>query len=172
MAHHILPGETMRQRGFTYLILLFMIAIMGAVLAATSTVWHTLVQREKEQELLDAGHAIRQAIGLYHDRTPGPIKQYPKKLKDLLEDKRQLALTRYLRKIYIDPMTATDKWGLVTGSDGTIMGVYSLSTATPVKTGNFDLLDKDFAGTTSYQDWRFVYMGRMPGNTTEMPVKK
>ena len=148
----------MRQRGFTYLVLLFMVAIMGAVLAATAMVWHTLAQRDKEQELLYAGDAFRRAIGLYYERTPGAAKQYPKKLDDLLEDKRQVSLARYLRKIYIDPLTAGKKWGVVPGPGGTIMGVYSRSKATPIKTGNFDQTDQEFAGKGSYLDWRFVYV--------------
>ncbi len=148
----------MRQRGFTYLVLLFMVAIMGAVLAATAMVWHTLAQRDKEQELLYAGDAFRRAIGLYYERTPGAAKQYPKKLDDLLEDKRQVSLARYLRKIYVDPLTAGKEWGLVPGPGGTLMGVYSLSRETPIKTGNFDKADQDFAGKGSYRDWRFVYV--------------
>lgn len=147
----------MHQRGFTYLALLFMIAIMGAVLASTAVVWHTLVQRDKERDLLYVGHAFRRAIGLYYERTPGAAKQFPKKLDDLLEDKRQTQLARYLRKRYIDPMTLTQKWGLVPGPGSTVMGVYSLSEATPIKTGNFEQADKDFADKTSYQDWKFVY---------------
>ena len=148
----------MRERGFTYLVLLFMVAIMGAVLAATAMVWHTLAQRDKERELLFAGDAFRQAIGLYYERTPGAAKQYPKQLSDLLEDKRQVNLTRYLRKIYIDPFTADKAWGLVPGPGGTIMGVYSRSDAVPIKTGNFDKADQDFAGKGSYRDWQFVYL--------------
>ena len=148
----------MRQRGFTYLVLLFMVAIMSAVLVSTATVWHTLAQRDKEQELLFVGHAFRRAIGLYYERTPGPAKQYPKKLGDLLEDKRQTTLARYLRKIYVDPLTASKKWGLVPGPGGTIMGVYSRSGTTPIKTGNFDKTDQSFVGKGSYQDWQFTYM--------------
>lgn len=151
-------GEAMRQRGFTYLILLFIVAIMGVMLAASAMVWHTLAQRDKEHELLNAGHAFRRAIGFYYEHTPaGSIKQYPKQLSDLLADKRQLSLARYLRKIYIDPLTASKQWGLVPGPDGTIMGVYSRSEATPIKTGNFDKDDQDFVGKGSYQDWRFTY---------------
>ena len=148
----------MHQRGFTYLVLLFMVAIMGAVLAATAMVWHTLAQRDKERELLFAGDAFRQAIGLYYERTPGAAKQYPKQLSDLLEDKRQVSLTRYLRKIYIDPLTASKKWGVVPGPGGTIMGVYSLSRETPIKTGKFDKAVEEFAGKGSYLDWLFVYL--------------
>ena len=162
----------MHQRGFTYLIVLFMVAIMGAVLAATAMVWHTVAQRDKEQELLFAGHAFRRAIGLYYERTPGTAKQYPKKLGDLLEDKRQVGLTRYLRKIYIDPFTASKEWGLVPGPGGTIMGVYSRSEAVPIKTGNFDKADQDFAGKGSYQDWQFVYAPTqvVPSAATLTPV--
>ena len=155
-------GNFMRQRGFTYLAVLFLVAIMGAVLAATATVWHTLAQRDKERELLYIGHEFRAAIGLYYERTPGTAKQFPKKLADLLEDKRQTNLARYLRKRYIDPLTASKEWGLVAGPGETIMGVYSLSQATPIKSGNFDDADKNFEGANSYQDWKFVYASKLP----------
>lgn len=147
----------MRQRGFTYLGVLLLVAIMGAVLAATVTVWHTLAQRDKERELLYIGHEFRAAIGLYYERTPGAAKQFPKKLEDLLEDKRQTTLARYLRKRYIDPLTASKEWGRVAGPGDTIMGVYSLSHAVPIKSGNFEEADKDFEGASSYQDWKFIY---------------
>lgn len=150
----------MRQRGFTYLALLFMVAIMGAVLGATAVVWRTMNQRDKEQELLFIGHEYRRAIGLYHERTPGAAKLFPKKLEDLLEDKRQTTLTRYLRKRYNDPLSGSKEWGLVTGPGGTIMGVYSLSDKTPIKTGNFDEDDKEFAGAASFQAWKFVYQAK------------
>ncbi|MBT9613784.1 MAG: type II secretion system protein [Burkholderiales bacterium] len=150
----------MRQRGFTYLALLFMVAIMGAVLGATAVVWRTMNQRDKEQELLFIGHEYRRAIGLYYERTPGAAKQFPKKLEDLLEDKRQTTLTRYLRKRYNDPLGSEKEWGLVPGPGGTIMGVYSLSDKTPIKTGNFDEDDKDFASASSFQAWKFVYQAK------------
>ncbi|HAN55164.1 MAG TPA: type II secretion system pseudopilin PulG [Betaproteobacteria bacterium] len=164
-------GEAMRQRGFTYLILLFIVAIMGVMLAASATVWHTLAQRDKEHELLYAGHAFRRAIGLYYERTPaGSIKQYPKQLSDLLADKRQLVLARYLRKIYIDPLTASKQWGVVPGPDGTIMGVYSRSEATPIKTGNFEEADTSFAGKIRYQDWQFIYLPTAPTSAPVAPL--
>ena len=145
------------QRGFTYIALLFAVAIMGAVMGATAVVWKTMNQRDKEQELLFVGHEYRRAIGLYFERTPGAAKQYPKKLEDLLEDKRQTTLTRYLRKIYRDPLTASQEWGLALGPGGTIMGVYSLSDKSPIKSGNFDEDNKDFISATSFQAWKFVY---------------
>ena len=148
----------MRQpRGFTYLVVLFAVAIIGAVLASTSVVWQAQVQREKEQELIFIGHAFRQAIAQYYERTPGTAKQFPKKLEDLLEDRRQTRLTRYLRKVYHDPMTTSKEWGLVTGPDASIIGVYSKSARTPIKSAGFDEEDREFAGAASYMDWKFVY---------------
>jgi type II secretory pathway pseudopilin PulG len=161
-----------RQRGFTYLALLFMVAIMGGALGATAVVWRTMNQRDKEQELLFIGHEYRRAIGLYYERTPGAAKQFPKTLEDMLEDKRQTTLTRYLRKRYNDPLSASKEWGLVPGPGGTIMGVYSLSDKAPIKTGNFDEDDKDFASAASFQDWKFVYQAKAAPTapTAQIPV--
>lgn len=167
MAPRMLTGEPMRQRGFTYLALLFVVAIMGVILTSTVMVWHTVAQREKEQELLYAGHAIRQAIGFYYEHTPGIAKQYPKTLEDLLQDKRQAGLARYLRKIYIDPITASKNWGVISGPGGTIMGVYSRSVATPVKIANFEQANADMAKKNSYQHWQFIYL---PTQSTAVPI--
>ena len=147
----------MRQYGFTYLGVLFAVAILGAVLSSTAVVWQVQVQRDKEKELLFIGHAYRQAIAQYYEKTPGTTKQFPQKLEDLLEDKRQTQLTRYLRRIYLDPMTASKDWGLVTGPGATIIGVYSRSTREPIKTANFEEADRDFAGAVSYMDWKFTF---------------
>jgi type II secretory pathway pseudopilin PulG len=160
----------MRQDGFTYLALLFAVAIMGAVLGATAVVWYTQVQRDKEQDLLFVGHAYRQAIAEYYEKTPGNAKQYPKKLEDLLEDKRQARLTRYLRKLYRDPVTGSKEWGIVAGPGETIAGVYSLSTKAPIKTANFDDADKDFSGAASYADWKFLPAQPTPTAPTPTPA--
>jgi len=152
----------MRQQGFTYLAVLFAVAIIGAILAATVVVWHTQVQRDKEQELLFIGHAYRDAIAAYYEKTPGTAKQFPKKLEDLLEDKRQTQLTRYLRKLYLDPMTASKEWGVVTGPGAGIVGVYSRSNRAPIKTAKFEEVDKEFMGAASYMDWKFVYTAPPP----------
>lgn len=160
----------MRQNGFTYLAVLFAVAIIGAVLAATVVVWHQQVQRDKEQELLFIGHAYRDAIAAYYEKTPGTAKQFPKKLEDLLEDKRQTQLTRYLRKRYLDPMTASKEWGLVTGADAGILGVYSRSKRAPIKTAQFDEVDKAFLGAASYSDWKFVYTAPTPVTPTTPPI--
>ncbi len=145
------------QKGFTYLGLLFFIAILGATLALTGMVWHTVQKREKERELLFVGQQFRQAIATYYNRSAGTVKQFPKALEELLKDPRQLTTQRYLRRIYRDPITGQTEWGLVKSRDDRIIGVYSLSDDEPIKQGNFREVDKDLAGKAHYSDWHFVY---------------
>jgi hypothetical protein len=64
---------------------------------------------------------------------------------------------RYLRKLYRDPITASEEWGLVRGEDGGIVGVYSLSDRKPVKTAGFSKADAAFEGKSSYSDWKFIF---------------
>ncbi|MDO9052966.1 MAG: type II secretion system protein [Gallionella sp.] len=153
-----------RQSGFTYLAALFLVAIMGAVLATTGVVWSTSQQRDRERELLLVGKQFRDAIGQYYEHSPGSLKKYPETLDDLLKDERQLATRRYLRKVFIDPMTRTNKWGVVPALGGGIMGVYSLSDDKPLKTGNFNDNDQYLAGKTKYSEWRFIYRPVQPKN--------
>ena len=135
---------------------LFLIVVMGIVLAAIGKVWSTAQQREKERELLFVGNQFRQAIGLYYQRSTGAVKAYPQHLDDLLLDSRQPAVQRYLRKIYRDPMTGQAEWAVVVVNDR-ITGVYSTSQEAPLKSSNFRLADKAFESSEKYGDWKFVY---------------
>src|ERR1700757_4232510 len=99
-------------RGFTYVGVLFLVALMGATLVAVAQVWHTQVKRDKEAELLFVGNQFRRAIALYYERAPGGFRQYPKQLNDLLQDPRFPNIQRHLRKLYLDPMTGKAEWGL------------------------------------------------------------
>jgi len=145
------------QQGFTYIALLIGVAIIGGVLAASGELASHAQQREKEAELLFAGHQIREAIGAYYERSPGGAKAYPKTLEDLLEDKRMPVVTRYLRKVYRDPITGRADWGVVEGPGGGIMGVYSKSEASPLKSGNFGRGDEAFTDAKSYAQWQFTH---------------
>jgi type II secretory pathway pseudopilin PulG len=151
-----------KQRGFTYVAVLIMVATMGAVGAAFGELTSHAVQRDKEQDLLYAGNQYREAIASYYRRTPGAFKRYPNKLEDLLEDRRFPVAVRHLRRLYPDPITGKDEWGLVQAPDGGIMGVYSLSEEVPIKTGGFDYRDHLLAGAGKYSEWRFTYSGDSP----------
>ncbi|MFZ3017866.1 MAG: type II secretion system protein [Gallionella sp.] len=145
------------QAGFTYLAMLFAIALSGVVLAEVGINWILERQRDKESQLLFVGNQFRQAIALYYERTPGAIKRYPPKLEDLLTDERYNTPQHYLRKLYNDPITNRAQWGLVIAPDGGIMGVHSLSDDQPIKTAEFDYPNRSFEKAESYSKWRFIY---------------
>lgn len=145
------------QNGFTYLGLLFAVAISGVALAATGVLWSTERQREREQELLFVGNEIRQAIGSYYMHSPGLVKHYPSKIDDLLKDDRFITMRRHLRRHYLDPLTNSSQWGLVMAPEGGVMGVYSLASGTPIKRAGFDEIDIEFEGKSHYSDWKFVF---------------
>jgi len=148
-----LVARACRCSGFTYLTILFVVAIMGAGLALVGEVWHTAAVREREAELLYVGNQHRKAIERYY--LSGP-RQYPRSLSDLLKDPRKPGTERYLRQFYPDPVTGKD-WGIMKAPDGGIMGVHSLSSDKPLKTARFHIRDRGFEGAASYSDWKFVY---------------
>lgn len=151
-------GFTVRQAGFTYMTLLLIFAVMGMGMAATGELWSRGAKREREQELLFIGAQYREAIALYYNRSPGMGKRYPQSLEDLLQDKRHPTVQRYLRRPYRDPFTNKAEWGIVKAPEGGIMGVYSLSAAAPLKSGNFRNADRSFNDAASYSDWKFVFV--------------
>lgn len=157
MEPHTRTGDA-RPRGFTYLSLLFFVAVMGVGLAAAAVSWQTARQREKEAELLFAGTAIREAIALYYNRSPGSLQEFPKQLRDLLQDPRYPYTRRYLRRIYRDPITGEAEWGTISAPDGGIMGVHSLSGGKPIKTAGSIANGPDFETAATYADWKFVYL--------------
>jgi len=151
-----------RAAGFTYMTVLYIVAIMGVGLALVGEVWDTAAMREKEAELLFVGNQYRWAITLYYERTPDkrtcPAKCYPEKLEDLLLDKRQPGVYRYLRKLYPDPLTGKADWQQIKAPSGDgIMGIHSKSGLTPFKTSGFRARDSTFEGANHYFDWKFFY---------------
>jgi len=102
-----------RQRGFSYLAVLFLVALTAAALAALGQAWSTAAQREKELELEFRGGEIARAIASYARATPNPPQQYPKRLEDLLEDRRSVKPRHHLRRLYVDPFTGAADWVLM-----------------------------------------------------------
>ena len=153
-----MPTPPRRQGGFTFLWLLFLVAGLGEGMAAVGTLWHTAVQREKEQQLLFVGNAYRRAIESFL-KIPLPAGQQarlPKTFDELLLDPRFQHTVRHLRRLYPDPITGKEEWGLLKDAQGGIGGVYSLSEAKPMKTAGFAAANADFAGKEAYWQWRFV----------------
>jgi len=142
------------QSGFTYLGLLFAVAVLGITLATVGVVWSTQVRREREAQLLWVGDQYRAAIGRY--RASGG--QFPLALADLIEDPRFPLPRRHLRRLYPDPMTGQADWQLIMAPGGTgIIGVASNSQEKPIKQANFNPADAQFEQAQCYCDWKFIY---------------
>lgn len=159
-----------RHTGFTYIGLLLAVAVLGVGLAATGQVWRTAAAREKERELLFVGNQFRTAIMNYYAGTPAGQIRFPRSLEDLIEDHRMPVVRRYLRRVYPDPITGGDKWGIVPASDGGIAGVFSLSEQAPLKIAGFSGADAKFEGAERYSDWRFVYTPPLASRHQPLPA--
>ncbi|MGA8148515.1 MAG: type II secretion system protein [Gallionellaceae bacterium] len=145
------------EAGFTYLGLLILLAIMGIVSAVAVQVGVVMHRRAAEEALLNVGSEFSRALESYRRATPAGQPDEPSTLQDLLRDPRFPGVVRHLRKLYYDPITGQQDWGIQREEESKqIVGVFSLSDAKPIKIANFDLRFKDFAGKSSYQEWVFT----------------
>lgn len=117
----VLSPRRLDQSGITYIGLLLVIVLIGIATTALTPMWHTMVQRDREAELLFRLGEFRRAIARYRQDHG----HYPAELKDLLEDKTQIQIRRYLRRIYTDPMTKAADWklDLIVDKTGTVSGI-------------------------------------------------
>ena len=155
----------MAEAGFTYLGVLIIVLIIGIAMESTTQIWHTTMQRENEQELLYVGHQFQNAIGKYYNWSGG---HFPPNLEVMLgASDQQTTNNRFLRKIFLDPMTKKQDWVLVYGKAGEVIGVHSASNDEPFKKGGFSKEDAALEGKEHYAEWLFVYVPRL--NQFAMP---
>ena len=148
-----MPTGKHPQQGSVFMGMLVTVAVVAVMLMEVGTLWSSVLQRERELELLARGNQIRRAIGLYYREG----NTFPKSLADLVLDRRQPTIKRYLRRVYDDPLTGNAEWGVVKGPGETIMGVFSTAKGTPFKQGNFSVINQSFTGQGSYQGWVFLF---------------
>jgi len=150
-------GCLVRNAGFTYLFALLLTAILSLSAAGAASIWHIESRRQAEVELIFIGHQFRSAIGAYYIKN----KKYPMSLQDLLGTSDAVGTkARFLRKLYRDPLSDKADWGLVPAGNAGIAGVYSLSSAEPIKVAEFSSQDKTFEGASKYSEWKFIYVPR------------
>lgn len=143
--------------GFTYPVALLLVVVMSISLMVVQRQWSTIIKREKEKELFFRAEQIVRGIESYYLSSPGGPKTYPKSFENILKDNRFMTLKRHLRRLYKDPLTKDEQWGIVYDGKGGIKGVFSRSTEKPMKTGGFSKEYKSFEKKTRYSDWKFVY---------------
>ena len=144
-------------RGFTYLGLIILVAIIGMVGAASLKLGSLLQRAAAEEELLDIGAAFSDALRSYAAATPPGQPQQPPTLQELLKDPRFPNPRRHLRKIFVDPITGKAEWGVMyLGDKVGVLGVHSLSTARPLKIANFDPRFLNMENKEQLSDWKFT----------------
>jgi len=142
-----------RQQGFTYLLILVALVIVGILAEAGVLLNSRIVKANKEQELLFRGRAYQEAIRSYY--FAGATREYPRSLEMLLNDPRYQH-KRHIRQLYTDPIT-NQPWLLLKDSRGGITGIASSSREVPLKRANFPEEFVRFTGAAGYQEWVFEF---------------
>ena len=145
-----------KQRGFTYVTVMALIAVLSLGLATLGPWWSAATQREREQDLLRVGVIYAEAIASYRATAPGSAKPYPPNLTSLTLDTRFVGTRRHLRRLYADPLNPARPWGLVAAPDGGIRGVYSLDERQPFLRAPSQLGKVSLPASQRYSDWKFI----------------
>jgi type II secretory pathway pseudopilin PulG len=145
------------QRGFTYLVVIFLVALLGVTSLATGLVWRFEQQRAREAELVFIGREFARAIASYRAVAETAPQPWPRTLDALLRDSRSQTVRRHLRKIYRDPFTHRAEWGLIRTPDGGIVGVYSLGAGRPIR--RVEAPGLTVRGNATYEEWLFLAEG-------------
>ncbi len=151
----LLASLRKQETGFSYLMVMIAITLMGLAMTVAARQWKTIVQRELETDLLAKGIEIQTALALYSASTKAgrvlPGEVYPQTLAELTRPPKP-----FLRKVYLDPV-GRGEWELLRAPAGGIMGVRSKSRQKPIKQGNFPLAVRHFEGKPTHYDWVFQY---------------
>jgi type II secretory pathway pseudopilin PulG len=91
------------ERGYAMAALLVTLGVMSVIIGMAMPVWRTVVQREKEEELIFRGRQYARAVQLYQRKFAAA---YPASIDLLVEQK-------FLRKKYKDPMTRNGEFEII-----------------------------------------------------------
>ena len=119
--------QAIRESGFTFLWLIFALAVAAAGAAAIAQPIQLAAQRDREAELAFRGNQIARALTNYWAHTPGNSKRLPLALDDLVEDRRSEPPLHHLRQLYADPFTGQADWVVLRDEEGRIYAVHSRS---------------------------------------------
>jgi type II secretory pathway pseudopilin PulG len=123
------------QHGVTYLMVMFLIVMMGIAMTVLGKQWAVTVQRDQEAELMFRGNRILAAIQSYaadyQTKKATRANQFPLSLEELTKPPK-----RYLQVVYKDPITGQDFELIKAGAE--IRGVKSRSTKQPLGRVHFN----------------------------------
>ena len=141
-----------KRNGFTMIVVMAVVVILGITLGVTGHSWRLLMKREREKELLFRGSQIKEAIECYRRQN---VVMPLDSLDDLVSVRRNPPIRR-LRRLYEDPMTGKADWRLIKDQYG-ICGVASASDEKPLKVSFSNISSlSGFEGAQKYSEWEFV----------------
>jgi type II secretory pathway pseudopilin PulG len=186
-------ASTRRDSGYAMAALLVALAVIGVIISVALPAWRTILQREKEEELIFRGRQYARAIQLYQRKV---ANAFPPSVDVLVEQ-------RYLRKKYTDPVNGNAEFEIL--YQGTLAqrraalaggrGAAAAGTATvPASTGTSGQLTTQgsafgsqaagprggvvgvaskstakslriYDGRTVYNEWQFVWTPQQPART-------
>jgi type II secretory pathway pseudopilin PulG len=153
-----LHTQRCRQQGFTYLGLLFLLALFAGLSALTLEIGSTAAQRKNETELLAIGEEFNRAFEHYYRTTAAGKPAWPGKLDDLVSDPRFPGTVRHLRRLYRNPLTGKAQWGTIPAPGGGIMGVFVIAEGKPLRQARHVLPTLIHTKPENpYASWRFGY---------------
>jgi type II secretory pathway pseudopilin PulG len=95
------------ERGHLLITLVIAIAVSMILLTVATRAWTSVIQRDKEEELIFRGQEYGRALVKFKKA----MGRLPVDLKELVE--RGPRNERFIRKLYTDPMTPDGKWNLL-----------------------------------------------------------
>ena len=152
------------DRGFAMAGLLVAIALLSIALSVALPSWKTMIQREKEEELVWRGQQYDRAIQLYRKKNAAPGAPSVDKLVE----------GRFLRKKYKDPIANADFELIGVSSAGNAPGVQQPQRGFGQLVGGVKSKSKAKSlrvlnGRSVYSEWQFTYVPWKPGGQPTAP---
>ena len=153
------------QRGATYLMLLFILALLAAGAGTWAERWQVAAQRERETELLFRGQQLRDALQHFHDHTPEGAAAWPAQLDELLRDTRHHPPVAHLRRLYADPFSRHPDWVLLRNAQGGIVGLHSRVERPALRRHGLPQgMSATHGPNPKTSDWHFMAVPAEPGS--------
>jgi type II secretory pathway pseudopilin PulG len=98
------PAAARGESGYNLVVLVIIITVMNIMVAAALPLWSSMIQRDKEEELIFRGLQYAEAIRVFQNKQ----SRLPVRLEELIEVE-----PRAIRQLWKDPMTEDGKWQLI-----------------------------------------------------------
>ena len=145
-------------RGYAMAALLVAMALMSLALSVAMPTWRTLIQREKEEELVWRGQQYDRAVQLYRKKNAAPGAPSIDKLVE----------GRFLRRKYLDPITGGEFETVGVSPVGSAPGVQQPQRGfgqliAGVRSKSKQRSLRILNGRSVYNEWQFTYVPWKPG---------